>query len=68
MILRKRSDSEAAWSWEEDISGAGPDLAYKQITNLDKCEDGVYELAVTNISRDWETGYVDDYDYELVPE
>jgi hypothetical protein len=26
----------------------------------------LYDLRVTNISRDWETGIVDDYDFEFV--
>jgi len=30
-------------------------------------EDGcLYQLSVTNMSKDWETGYVDDYDLEFV--
>ena len=28
--------------------------------------NGLYTINATNISRDWESGYVDDYDLELV--
>lgn len=30
-------------------------------------EGRLYTVKVTNISRDWESGYVDDYDLEIVP-
>jgi hypothetical protein len=33
--------------------------------NIDKYKDGLYTIHMVNMSRDWETGYVDDYDYEL---
>jgi hypothetical protein len=36
------------------------------ITNLDECEDGIYEIVTCNESYDWEMGYVDNYDYMLV--
>ena len=39
----------------------------KAITNLDECEDGVYEVAVCNVHTDWETGTETEYDYKLVP-
>ena len=37
------------------------------IVNFLDVVDGIYELVTINISRDWETGYVDDYDYKLIP-
>ena len=30
-------------------------------------EDGLYVLGVTNLTKDWETGYVDGYDFKLFP-
>ena len=51
---------------EEDASAAGVEEVLPRILNLDECEDGVYEVATCNESRDWESGYVDDYDYRLV--
>ena len=38
-----------------------------KIVNLDKCDDGIYQVVSCNVSTDWETGYVDDYDYQLIP-
>lgn len=52
---------------EEDLSCIGAEETLQRITNLDACQDGLYEVAICNESRDWETGYVDDYGYELRP-
>lgn len=38
-----------------------------RILNFNEVNDGIYELIVCNISKDWETGYVDDWDLKLVP-
>ena len=37
------------------------------IVNLDECRDGIYHVGQTNISRDWETGYIESWDYVLIP-
>jgi len=52
---------------EDDIEGMGADEVLIRILNLNECDDGIYELVVCNVSHDWETGYVDDYDYRLKP-
>ena len=51
---------------EEDSGMVGADEVLPRILNLDQCEDGIYEVVMCNESHDWETGYVDDYDYRLV--
>ena len=51
---------------EEDISAAGAQDVLPRILNLSECDDGIYRLITCNESRDWETGYIDDYDYKLV--
>ena len=51
---------------DEDAKGIGADNVISRIINLNKVDDGIYEVITINQSRDWETGYVDDYDYELV--
>lgn len=51
----------------EDVANIGADLVCKGIVNLDTAEDGIYEVGLTNISRDWETGYLDDWNYILNP-
>lgn len=50
----------------EDASNDIDDCVCK-IINLDQCCDGIYTVATINETRDWETGYVEDWDYLLVP-
>jgi hypothetical protein len=52
---------------EEDADCVGADLTVARILNIDECADGVYRVVTCNESLDFETGYVDDYDYRLVP-
>jgi hypothetical protein len=40
---------------------------FPRIINLDACADGIYTVLVCNERRDWESGYVEDYDYQLWP-
>ena len=37
------------------------------IANLDQCKDGLYEVVIINIKRDYETGDIEQYDYMLLP-
>ena len=50
----------------EDASAIGAEEVLPRILNLGEVEDGIYEVVVCNESHDYETGYVDDYDYRLV--
>lgn len=52
---------------EEDISDTSAGDVLPKILNLDECEDGIYQVVVCNEYRDWESGYVEDWDYKLVP-
>lgn len=52
---------------EEEIDMVGSDEASRKIINLTEVEDGLYVVVIVNISRDYETGYSDDWDYKLVP-
>lgn len=52
---------------EEDAGAIGADEVVTRIINLDSCKDGVYEVVACNESRDFESGYIDNYDYKLVP-
>ena len=61
-----RRKSEGFNVLEEDASAVGVEEVLPRILNLDECEDGIYEVVVCNESHDWETGYVDNYDYRLV--
>ena len=39
----------------------------ESIINLYECDDGIYEVIMCNLSHDWETGYLDDWDLKLIP-
>lgn len=51
---------------EEDAGAIGAEEVMPRILNLGECEDGIYKVVACNERRDYETGYVDDYDYRLV--
>ena len=59
-VLKRKSSLHLSEVFDE------PDEMFR-ITNLDKCEDGIYEIGWCNVSTDWETGYADDWDYVLMP-
>ena len=61
-----RRKSEGFNVLEEDTSAVGAEGVLPRILNMDECPDGVYEVVTCNESRDYETGYIDDYDYRLV--
>ena len=50
----------------EDADAIGAEEVLPRIVNLGEVEDGIYEVVACNESHDYETGYVDDYDYRLV--
>lgn len=41
--------------------------AIEMITNLSECKDGIYKAVVIDEQIDWETGFVEDWRYKLVP-
>jgi len=51
---------------EEDTCSIGAEEVVPRIINLLDVPDGIYQVATCNESKDWETGFVDDYDYLLV--
>lgn len=51
----------------EDASCASARDTIASIINLRESTDGVYEILMTNISRDHECGEIDGYDFKLVP-
>lgn len=63
-FLRKKS--EGFNFFEEDIKNIGVDLVLKNIINLHEVKDGVYQLIMVNEKIDWETGYIDSWDYKLI--
>jgi hypothetical protein len=52
---------------KEDASCMGAKDLITGIINLSECEDGIYEIITCNESRDWETGVIDYYEYQLIP-
>jgi hypothetical protein len=52
---------------EEECSAVGAEEGLENIQNLLDVPDGIYEVVVCNISRDIESGYVDDWELRLVP-
>jgi hypothetical protein len=63
-VLKRKSFGENVLL--EECSNAGSDMLGK-IINFWESRDGVYEIIVCNVSRDWETGYVDGWELKLVP-
>lgn len=52
---------------EDECSNIGAEEAMGNILNLYDVKDGIYEIITCNISRDIESGYVDDWDLKLIP-
>lgn len=65
-LLSVKRKSSGHQCLEEDCSMISPDEVWTRIVNLHECKDGLYEVVICNESKDWETGYVEDYDYRLV--
>lgn len=63
-VLKRKSFGYNLLLEECGMSGAE---IISRILNFNESTDGIYELIVCNISTDWETGYVDDWDLKLVP-
>jgi len=61
-----RRKSEGFNVLEDDTSAVGAEGVLPRILNMDECPDGVYEVVTCNERHDYETGYIDDYDYRLV--
>ena len=51
----------------EDAQNMGMDEVAKHLTGLNTLRDGIYKVVICNAKPDWETGYVEEYDYRLVP-
>lgn len=59
--------SETTYDILEDVAQSiGVQEALESIVNLHDVADGKYLLIVCNVSRDWETNAIDDYDLKLV--
>ena len=52
---------------QDEAQQVGATEAIQKLLDLHTYEDGLYEITTCNESRDWETGYIDDYDFRLIP-
>ncbi|ANA49309.1 hypothetical protein PMW_184 [Pseudomonas phage phiPMW] len=60
--------SKTTWDYLADEEQAvGVEDGLMNITNLDRVEDGLYDIVMTNIDRDYESGYIDGWSYTLYP-
>lgn len=51
---------------EYDYDNVDCEYIIDRIINLEELKDGIYELIPINLGTDFETGYIQDYDYKLV--
>jgi hypothetical protein len=63
-ILKRLSNNDYIF---EDCNMVGADEVIPRIINLHELKDGVYEINTCNEKKDWETGYVEEWDYYLTP-
>lgn len=52
---------------KEDFDMVGGQNFLESFTNLWSVDDGVYQIVMTNMFSDWETGHLEDWDYKLIP-
>ena len=65
-IITQKRLSKGFDFFKEEVSFINVENALTRIINLDECEDGLYELIMINQSKDYETGYIEDWDYKLI--
>lgn len=59
VLSRKSGKSWVHW-FNEDFSNSGADTVFKNFKHL---EEGTYKVTMKTF-KDWETGYVDDWEYK----
>lgn len=64
--LKRKSTQDGLWCLEHDVDCGGVDYLLKGIINLNDVDDGVYEMKMVNITHDFESMYVDGWDWKLV--
>jgi len=62
-----RRQSQGYNMLEADAEARSAEDVLSLITNLNDYMDGVYLVVICNEHRSYETGYLEDYDYRLVP-
>lgn len=51
---------------EEDAKGMSAEEVVTRVVDWSTLKDGVYEVTLANQVQAWETGGIEDYDYQLV--
>lgn len=64
-VRRLKRKSKGFDFLEEDASAVGTPL--DMINNLHEVKDGTYEVKMTNVLRDYETGHIEEWEYKLIP-
>lgn len=62
-VLKSKTDFDAI---HEESQNIGVQEALENIVNLQSVEDGLYSLVMCNLSHDWESGYIDDWNLKLI--
>lgn len=66
LILLKRKSCEGCPKCVWMLDELGEQANERMVLTPDIEDGGLYKLIVTNISTDWETGYVDSYNLEFI--
>ena len=66
-LLYLKRLSEGQNMLESDLDAIDAEEVISTILNLYEVPDGVYELRMCDVGRDYETGYLDNWNYRLVP-
>ena len=51
----------------EECADVGAIAALAKVINLYEVCDGLYQVRICDVQQDWETGYIEDYNYKLIP-
>lgn len=62
-----KSLSEGFLVIEDDVKQIGYAEVWPRVVNLLEVQDGLYQLIIVNESRDFESGYIEDYKFKLIP-
>lgn len=62
-VLKSKTDFDAI---HEESQNIGVQEALENIVNLQSVEDGLYRLVMYNLSHDWESGHIDDWNLKLI--
>src|SRR3990167_817244 len=52
---------------QEELNCMGANEVFERIVNVDSCPDGLYVISPCHEHHDYESGLIDDNDYQLIP-